>query len=120
MRQEPNCMASGLVEVSVVSFTDLVVASGASEELQIRRSLRLVWSKQARRKIRSCLPKKRKASWTERITLKPRCERSSISYLQKDVEVSDMAEVCGPLAIPACIDAVDQYVPTLAGNPSDA
>ena len=38
-RQEPNCMASGLVEVSVVSLTDLVVAYGDSEELQMRHGL---------------------------------------------------------------------------------
>ena len=60
-RQEPNCMASGLVEVSVVSFTDLVVVSGASEELQMRCGFLLVCSKQARREILSRLPKKREA-----------------------------------------------------------
>ena len=54
-------MASGLVKVSVVSFTDLVMASGAAEKLLTRRGFRLVCSKQARREILSCLPKKRKA-----------------------------------------------------------
>ena len=32
-RHEPNCIAEGLVDVTVVSLTDFVVASGASEEL---------------------------------------------------------------------------------------
>ena len=39
-RQDPNYMASGLVEVSVVSLTDLVLVSVASDEEYIRRGLR--------------------------------------------------------------------------------
>ena len=54
-------MASGLVEVSVVSFTDLVVMSGTLEELHTRRGFLLVFSKQARREILIRLPKRRKA-----------------------------------------------------------
>ena len=108
------------MEVSVVSFTDAVMLSGGSDELQMRRGFRLVCSKQARREIRRCLPKKRKASGTDRIMLKPRWERSRISCLQKGVEVVVIAEVCGPLAIPALIDAMDQRGPTFAGSPSDA
>ena len=78
-RQEPNYMASGLVEMSIVSFTESVVVSGASEELQMRRGFLLVCSKQARREILIRLPKKRKASGTERIMLNPlwECSRSS-------------------------------------------
>ena len=41
VRHDPNYMARGLVKVSEELFIDLVVESGASEELQIRRGLRL-------------------------------------------------------------------------------
>ena len=119
-RQEPNYIAMGLVEVSVVSLTDFVVASGASEELQIRRGFRLIWSRQARREIRSCRPKKRMASGTERMMLKPRLDRSRSSWRQKGVEVADVADMCGPLAIPAFMDAIVQRGPTSAGSPSEA
>ena len=75
-RHEPNCIAEGLVDVSVVSLTDFVDASGASEELHMRRGLRLAWSRHARREIFSRLPKNRNACFTDRMMLNPRCERS--------------------------------------------
>ena len=36
-RHDPNCMACGLVDLSVESLTDWVILSGALDELQIRR-----------------------------------------------------------------------------------
>ena len=119
-RHEPNCIAEGLVDVTVVSLTDFVFESGASEELQMRRGLRLAWSRQARREIFSRLPKNRRACFTDRIILKPRCERSRSSSLQKAVAGADIAEVCGPFSIPALMEAICQGEPAFAGNPSEA
>ena len=119
-RHEPNCIAEGLVDVSVVSLTDFVDASGASEELHIRRGLRLAWSRQARRKIFSRLPKHCKACSTDRMILKPLCERSRSSSLQKAVAVADIAEVCGPFSIPTLMEAMGQGGPASAGHPSEA
>ena len=119
-RHEPNFIAEGLVDVTVVSLTDFVVASGASEELHMRRGLRLAWSRHARREIFRRLPKNRKACFTVRIILKPLCERSRSSSLQKAVAVADIAEVCGPFSIPAMIEAIGQGGPAFAGNPSEA
>ena len=108
------------MDVSVVSLTDFVVASGASEELQMRRGLRLAWSRHARREIFSRLPKNRKAYFTDRIILKPLRERSRSSFLQKVVAGADIAEVCGPFSIPALMEAIGQGGPAFAGNPSEA
>ena len=119
-RHEPNCIAEGLAAVTVVSLTDFVVVSGASEELHMRRGLRLDWSRHARREIFSRLPKNRRACFTDRIILKPRCERSRSSSLQKAVAGADIAEVCGPFAIPALMEAIGQGGPAFAGNPLEA
>ena len=89
-----------------MSFAKLVMVSGASEELQMRRGFLLVCSKKARWEILIRLPKKREASGTERIMLNPLWERSRSSCRQEEVEVSDIAEVCRPFAIPALMDAV--------------
>ena len=119
-RHEPNCIAEGLVDVTVVSLTDFVFESGASEELQMRRGLRLAWSRQARREIFSRLPKNRKACFTERIILKPLWERSRSSFLQKAVAGADIADVCGPFSMPALMEAIGQGGPASAGKPSEA
>lgn len=116
-RQEPNCIASGLVDVTVVSFTDCVWLSGGSDELHIRRGFRFAWSRQASREIRSFFPKKRIAMGTDRMMLKPRCDRSSNSFRKKRVEVGEVADVCGPFDIPASMDFMDQGIPTFAGSP---
>ena len=108
------------MDVTVVSLTDFVFESGASEELQMRRGLRLAWPRQARREIFSRLPKNRKACFTDRIILKPLWERSRSSCLQKAVAGADIAEVCGPFAIPALMEAIGQGGPAFAGNPPEA
>ena len=51
-RHEPNCIALGLVDESVDSFTEGVVSSDGSEELGISQGFRFGWSMYAKREIR--------------------------------------------------------------------
>ena len=82
-RHEKNCIALGLVDESVESFTEWVVLSGVSDELQISQGFMLGWLNHAKREIRMCLPKKWRVSSTVSMMLKSRVEHLGKLYQQK-------------------------------------
>ena len=79
-------MALGLRELSDEALTDGVTESGAAVELQISLGLRLAWSTDAKREIRSRDPKCLRASALVRIMLNPRFVLSSSSSRTKVTE----------------------------------
>ena len=62
----------------------------------------------------SWLPKCSKASWTGRMMLNPQIEQSTSLSLYNLVADGVMAEVWGPLAMPARIEAISHFGLTFA------
>ena len=47
-RKSPNCITLGANDLSVEAFTDGVMSSGSLLDMQINRSLRLIWYNETR------------------------------------------------------------------------
>ena len=110
-------MALGLRELSDEALSDGVIESGAAVELQINRGLRLAWSTDAKREMRSLEPKCLRASDLVRIMLNPRLVRSSSSSLTKLTESGVKVDVWGPVSMAARMEVIGHCSPTEAGKP---
>ena len=99
------------------AFTDGMAASSLLLELHFKRGLRLTWYTKARREMRRSMQKSVMASVLKRMILNPHWIRSSISFLQKAIDLGDRLEEWVPLPMACRMVSRDHYGTTSTGKP---